>query len=102
SARAMVNLGNLHALRQEFAVAQGLYKKAAEADPKLLLAHYDSHLAHLETFNMESADDELRRARQIDEAMTSRLVAQAEARGATRRTPVDCLIPSRELWARAF
>jgi tetratricopeptide (TPR) repeat protein len=102
NARAMVNLGNLHALRQEFAVAQGLYKKAAEADPTLLLAHYDSHLAHLETFNMESADEELRRARQIDDAMVGRLVAQAETRGATRRTPVDCFIPSRELWARAF
>jgi tetratricopeptide (TPR) repeat protein len=102
NARAMVNLGNLHALRQEFAVAQGLYKKAAETDPTLLLAHYNSHLAHLETFNMESADDELRRARQIDDATTSRLVAQAEARGATRRTPQDCVIPSRELWARAF
>jgi tetratricopeptide (TPR) repeat protein len=102
NARAMVNLGNLHALRQEFAVAQGLYKKASETDPTLLLAHYDSHLAHLETFNMESADEELRRARQVDDAMTSRLVAQAEARGATRRMPQDCDVSPRELWARAF
>jgi tetratricopeptide (TPR) repeat protein len=102
NARAMVNLGNLHALRQEFAVAQGLYKKATETDPTLLLAHYDSHLAHLETFNMESADEELRKARQVDDAMTSRLVAQAEARGAARRTPQDCVLPPRELWARAF
>jgi tetratricopeptide (TPR) repeat protein len=102
NARAMVNLGNLHALRQEFAVAQGLYKKAAETDPTLVLAHYDSHLAHLETFNMESADEELKRARQEDDAMTSRLVAQAESRGAARRMPQDCVVPSRELWARAF
>ncbi|HYV86755.1 MAG TPA: tetratricopeptide repeat protein [Patescibacteria group bacterium] len=102
NARAMVNLGNLHALRQEFAVAQGLYKKAAETDPTLVLAHYDSHLAHLETFNMESADEELKRARQIDDGLTSRLVAQAEARGAARRMPQDCAIPPRELWTRAF
>jgi hypothetical protein len=98
----MVNLGNLHALRQEFAVAQSLYKKAAGTDPALALAHYDSHLAHLETFNMEAADEELRAARQADDALVTRLVARASGQGASRRTPVDCLYPPGEMWARAL
>ncbi len=101
NARAMVNLGNLHALRQEFAQAQGLYQKASETDPHMVLGHYDSHLAHLETFNMEAADEELKRARQVDDIQVTRLVAQA-GNGTSKRVPLDCYYPTREIWTRAL
>jgi tetratricopeptide (TPR) repeat protein len=100
-ARAMVNLGNLHALRQEFAQAQALYKKAVEVDPTLALAYFDSHLAYLETFDMEAADSALRAARGVDEALVTRLVARAGA-GAERRAPQDCRYTASELWGRAL
>jgi len=101
NARAMVNLGNLHALRQEFPLAQVLYKKAAEIDPGLMLAHYDSHLAYLETFNMEAADAELGQARRIDEARVNRLLGTGST-SAARRAPQDTLWPQRDIVMRAL
>jgi len=100
-ARAMVNLGNLNSLRQEFAQAQALYKKAAEADPSLALAYFDSHLAYLETFDMEAADQSLRQARRVDDAFITRLVART-GEGAERRAPQDCRYTAGELWGRAL
>lgn len=100
-ARAMVNLGNLHALRQEFAIGQTFYRKAAEADPKLALAHYDSHLAHLEAFHLEAADQELREARRLDDGLVTELIAEA-AEGDGKRSPRDISYTSREIWERAM
>jgi tetratricopeptide (TPR) repeat protein len=103
NARAMVNLGNLHALRQEFSLAQGLYKKAGEVDPTLMLAAYDSHLAFLETFNMEAADAALQQARRIDLAEVNRLLGTGSAAAnAARRAPQDTRWPQREIVARAL
>jgi tetratricopeptide (TPR) repeat protein len=100
-ARAMVNLGNLHALRQEFALAQDLYRRAAEADPALALAHYNSHLAHLEMFHLEAADAALRRARQIDDALVTDMVARGGA-GRAKGSPRDAAYTSREIGERAL
>jgi tetratricopeptide (TPR) repeat protein len=100
-ARAMVNLANLHALRQEFSLAQNLYKKAGELDPKLAIAHYDSHLAHLEAFHLESADQELRAARSIDDALVSRLVGQGDQQR-VKRMPVDVGYSRTEIWKYAL
>jgi hypothetical protein len=101
NARAMVNLGNLHALRQEFSTAQALYKKASEADPALVEAWYDSHLAFLETFNMEAADQALSAARRVDEAGVTRLLS-GSGPGATRRSPQDAVWPEGEIVGRAL
>jgi tetratricopeptide (TPR) repeat protein len=103
NARAMVNLGNLHALRQEFSLAQALYKKAGEVDPTLMLAAYDSHLAYLETFNMEAADEALRNARHLDEVQVNRLLGTGtSAANAARRAPQDTRWPQRDIVARAL
>jgi tetratricopeptide (TPR) repeat protein len=99
-ARAMVNLGNLHALRQEFALAQALYRKALESDASLALAHYNSHLAHLEAFHLESAEKELHQARELNDALVSELLARGEE-GRIRRVPVDIRLPGQEIWKRA-
>jgi len=99
--RALVNLANLHALRQEFAVAQGLYKRAWENDPAMAIAHYNSHLAHLEAFHLESADQELKESRRIDDALVTRLLAQGNE-GRSRRLPTDVGYPAGEIWKRAF
>jgi tetratricopeptide (TPR) repeat protein len=101
NARAMVNLGNLHALRQEFPAAQALYKKASDLDPGLLEAWYDSHLAFLETFNMEAADQALLAARRVDEARVTRLL-NGSGPGATHRSPQDAAWPQGEIVARAL
>jgi len=100
-ARAMVNLANLHALRQEFAIAQNLYKKAGEVDPRLAIAHYDSHLAHLEAFHLESADQELKEARLIDDALVTSLLAQGNE-GRVKRMPADVGYTRSEIWKRAL
>lgn len=100
-ARAMVNLGNLHALRQEFALAQDLYRRAAESDPTLVLAHYNSHLAHLEMFQLEAADAALRRARQIADALVSDLVSRG-ASGRAKRSPQDTTYTAREIGEHAL
>ena len=99
-ARAMINLGNLHALRHEFGVAQSLYKKAAEADSTLALAHYNSHLAYLENFSMEKADEALRQARVVDDRLIAGILAR-EGDEKTRRTPLDTTYAPGELWGRA-
>ena len=100
NARALVNLGNLHALRQEFALAQTHYRRAIEADPTMALAQYNSHLAHLETFHLEAAEDALREARRLDEALVTELLARGQE-GQAKRAPVDATLPARELWTRA-
>ncbi len=101
NARAMVNLGNLHALRQEFAVAQTFYKKAAETDPLMALAHYDSHLAHLEMFHLEAADAELKDARRLDDALIGELLAEGDG-GRGKRAPRDAVYTQHEIWRRAM
>ncbi len=98
---ALVNLANLHALRQEFAIAQGLYKRAWETDPAMAIAHYNSHLAHLEAFHLESADQELKEARRIDDALVTRLLAQGNE-GRSRRLPMDVGYAPGAVWKRAF
>jgi tetratricopeptide (TPR) repeat protein len=100
-ARAMVNLGNLHALRHEFALAQNLYKGAAEADPTMALAHFNSHLAHLESFRMEEADAALGRARAIDEALIARLLDESGSEAA-RRSVQDTTYTPREIWDKVL
>lgn len=97
NARAMVNMGNLHALRQEYALAQGQYRQALEADPAMALAHYNSHLAHLETFHLESAEAALREARGLDETLVTDLLARGQE-GQAKRTPVDATYAARDLW----
>lgn len=101
NARAMVNLGNLYALRQEFAQAHALYRKAGETDPRMALARFDSHLAHLERFEMEAADAELKEARRIDPALVDSLL-QGTNEGTARRAPLDARYPPGELWGRAL
>jgi len=98
---AMVNLANLHALRQEFAIAQGLYKRAWDTDPAMAVAHYNSHLAHLEAFHLESADQELKEARRIDDALVTRLLSQGNE-GRSRRLPMDVGYAPGQIWRRAF
>ena len=100
-ARAMVNLANLHTFRQEFAVAQGFYRKAEEANASLAIAHYNSHLAHLEAFHLESAEEELKAARRIDDALVTELLAQGNE-GRARRTPTDVGYAPAEIWKRVF
>jgi tetratricopeptide (TPR) repeat protein len=100
-ARAMVNLGNLHALRHEFALAQNLYKRAAEADPTMALAHFNSHLAHLENFRMEDADAALNRARSVDELLIAGILEGATSEEA-RRSPQDTTYTPRQIWDRVF
>jgi len=99
--RAMVNLANLHALRQEFAIAQNLYKKASDLDPTLAIARYDSHLAHLEAFHLESADQELKAARRIDDALVTSLLAEGRE-GRVGRVPADVGYTRGEIWKRAL
>ncbi|MGH9796778.1 MAG: tetratricopeptide repeat protein [Candidatus Polarisedimenticolia bacterium] len=101
NARVLINLGNLHALRQEYALAQNLYRRATEADPAMALARYNRHLAHLETFQLEAAEEDLREARRIDEALVGALLSRG-VEGQERRTPVDAVWPAGEIWKRAF
>lgn len=97
----MVNLGNLYALRQELALSQTLYRKAVETDPELALAHYNSHLAHLEAFHLEAADQELREARRVDDPLVTSLIAEAASVGG-KRSPLDTSYTPREIWMRAL
>ena len=99
--RAMVNLANLHALRQEFSIAQNLYKKAGDIDPGLAISHYNSHLAHLEAFHLESADQELKAARRINDALVTSLLAQGNE-GRAKRMPADVGYRRAEIWKRAL
>src|SRR5256712_5429697 len=97
--RAMVNLANLHALPQELALAQNLYKRAGELEHRLAIAHYDSHLAHLEAFHLESADQELKAARRLDDALVTTLLAQGNE-GRPKRSPSALGSSPAEAWNR--
>ncbi len=100
-ARAMVNLGNVHALRQEHNLAQNLYKQAAKIDPGLALALYNSHLDYLGNFEMEAADTALEEARRRDGALIAALVGGGSGKG-ERPVPRDCRALLHEIYGRAF
>jgi len=100
-ARARVNLGNIFALRQEYARAQDQYRQASQADPQLALAYYNSHLAHLEAFHLEAADEALTQARSVDEALVTGLLERAGGRGG-RKVPIECEYTSGEIWKQAM
>jgi len=100
-ARAQVNLGNIHALRQEFALAQDQYRQASAADPRLVLAYYNSHLSHLEEFHLEAADEALSLARSVDDAVVTRLLQRAVERGG-RKVPIDSEYSSTEIWKQVM
>ena len=100
-ARARVNLGNLYFLRQQFPAAIARYREASDADPNLMLAHYNSHLAHSEAFHLEAAEEELALARRLDDARVTELLARDPAeRG--KSAPLDARYPERAIWGRAL
>jgi hypothetical protein len=68
-----------------------------------MLASYDSHLAYLETFNMEAADAALQEARKLDAAEVDRLLGTGSAAAnAARRAPQEARWPQREMVSRAL
>ncbi|PYS97588.1 MAG: hypothetical protein DMF50_00130 [Acidobacteria bacterium] len=100
-ARALVNLGNLYFLRQQLPAAIARYREASEADPNLMVAHYNSHLAHAEAFHLEAAEEELALARRLDDARVTELLARGPAeRG--KSAPLDARYPARAIWVRAL
>lgn len=100
-ARAMVNLGNLHALRHEFSLAQSYYKRATEADPDMALAYFNSHLAYLENFRMEAADAALNQARSVNPELIAGILEGATSEQ-ERRSPQDTTYTPRQIWDRVF
>jgi hypothetical protein len=50
---------------------------------------------------MAAGDEELRRARQADDLLVTRLVVESGS-GQGKRAPVDCPVPSRDIWSRAL
>lgn len=100
-ASSLINLGNLYFLRQQYDAALAQYRGASNANPDLMLAHYNSHLAHLEAVHLEAADEELSLARRIDDARVTELLGrETPERG--KRSPVDVRYPASAIWARAL
>jgi Flp pilus assembly protein TadD len=100
-ARAMVNLGNLHALRQESAQALNFYVKAGEADAHQMLGHFNAALLHHDALHLEASEDELRAAQAIDDSEVARLLAEGK-QGRSGGLPVDASYTSKEIWKRAI
>ena len=93
-AGALVNLGNLHFLNNEFQAAITDYEKAQKADPKMAIAFYNSSVAQGETYKFTEQAQMLERARAADGSFVERT---------TRNPPPQKIVmyrpPVSEAWA---
>jgi tetratricopeptide (TPR) repeat protein len=71
-AGALVNLGNLHFLNNEFQAAITDYEKAQKADPKMAIAFYNSSVASGETYKFNEQAQMLEKARAADRSFVER------------------------------
>ena len=71
-AGALVNLGNLHFLNNEFQAAITDYERAQKADPNMAIAFYNSSVAHGETYKFSEQAQMLEKAREADRSFVER------------------------------
>jgi hypothetical protein len=71
-AGALVNLGNLLFLNNEFQAALTEYQKAQQADPKLAIAFYNASVASGETYKFDQQARMLESARKVNRAFVER------------------------------
>jgi tetratricopeptide (TPR) repeat protein len=71
-AGALVNLGNLLFLNNEFQAALTQYQKAQQADPKLAIAFYNASVASGETYKFDQQARMLESARKANRAFVER------------------------------
>jgi tetratricopeptide (TPR) repeat protein len=76
NAVALVDAGNVYFRLAEFAQAVNNYKKAAQAAPELVSAHWNMYLAQNELLHFAEADASLARARVLDPALSGQLLAR--------------------------
>jgi len=74
-AGALVNLGNLLFLKNEFPAAINSYEKAERADPNLAIAFYNHSVAASEIYKYDLQGQMLERARRADRSFVERLAA---------------------------
>jgi tetratricopeptide (TPR) repeat protein len=74
-AGALVNLGNLLFLKNEFPAAINSYEKAERADPKLAIAYYNHSVAASEIYKYDLQGEMLDKARKADRSFVERLAA---------------------------
>ncbi|HEX8620325.1 MAG TPA: tetratricopeptide repeat protein [Thermoanaerobaculia bacterium] len=93
-AGALVNLGNLLFLNNEFQAALTQYEKAQQADPKLAIAFYNASVASGETYKFDQQARMLESARKANRSFVER---------ATRTPPPQKIVmynpPIAEAWA---
>lgn len=70
---ALVNLGNLYYLDNEFPAALTQYEQAQKGDQKLAIAYYNASVASGDTYKFDQQKEMLARARELDSSLTDRL-----------------------------
>jgi hypothetical protein len=76
-AGALVNLGNLLFLKNEFPAAINSYEKAEKADPNLAIAFYNHSVAASEIYKYDLQGQMLDKARKADRSFVERLTGNA-------------------------
>ena len=86
-AGALVNLGNLLFLKNEFPAAINSYEKAERADPNLAIAFYNHSVAASEIYKYDLQGQMLDRARKADRSFVERLAANPPPRKIVMYSP---------------
>lgn len=74
-AGAHLNIGNLHFFNNDFLAAINLYRIAAERDPPMAIAYYNSAVANGELYKFNEQGQQLAEAKKRDAARVDRLLA---------------------------
>jgi tetratricopeptide (TPR) repeat protein len=98
------NMGNLYLRSQQYGSAMQQYRRAIETDPLLVEPVYNLHIAHLEQFQIEEAEELLREAQKIAPERTSRWVEEGKKHPWLSGVllPVDIRVPTERLVAEAM
>ncbi|MBI4160835.1 MAG: tetratricopeptide repeat protein [Acidobacteria bacterium] len=98
------NLGNLFLRGQQSGAAIQQYHQAIGMDPALVEPYFNLHLAHLEQFQIQEAENLLRQAQELAPERVSRWVDQGKKHPwlAGVPLPIEIRVPTDRLLAAAF
>jgi tetratricopeptide (TPR) repeat protein len=99
---ALINLGNIYFELGNYDEASAYFLRALEQRPDSVLALYNLHRSHAESFRFTASEEALARARGIDSERVTALLAGEEGGGEGRAGVAPAAIDIGTIWSAAF
>lgn len=99
---ALINIGNVYYELQNYDEAGAYYLRALEQRPDSVLALYNLHRSHAEGFRFAASEEALARARKLNSALVTTLMAGEDGGGDGRSGVIPAEIDIGTIWNAAF